>query len=104
MGQRDLRDSVLTPLGRLVATPGALAATKPFPGVLADLLTRYQRQDWGDLEPSDKKQNDRAFKRRTDTALADRILAAYHLPDGTKIWIITEYDASVTTILLPEEY
>ena len=25
-------------------------------------------------------------------------------PDGTKVWIITEWDRSVTTVLLPEEY
>jgi hypothetical protein len=25
------------------------------------------------------------------------------MPDGTRIWIITEADRSVTTILLPEE-
>jgi hypothetical protein len=33
-----------------------------------------------------------------------RILSAYHLRDGTKIWVITEADRSATTILLPEEY
>ena len=33
-----------------------------------------------------------------------RVLSAYGLRDGTRIWIITEADRSVTTILLPEEY
>lgn len=33
-----------------------------------------------------------------------RLLSAYHLKDGTKIWIITEWDRSATTCLLPEEY
>jgi len=33
-----------------------------------------------------------------------RILSAYHLGDGTRIWIITEADRSSTTILLPSEY
>ena len=33
-----------------------------------------------------------------------RVLSAYELSDGTRIWIITEADRSVTTILLPEEY
>jgi hypothetical protein len=33
-----------------------------------------------------------------------RILSAYRLADDTRIWIITEADRSVTTILLPEEY
>jgi hypothetical protein len=35
---------------------------------------------------------------------ATRILSAYHLKDGTKIWIITEADRSSTCILLPSEY
>jgi hypothetical protein len=33
-----------------------------------------------------------------------RLLSACHLKDRTKIWIITEWDRSVTTALLPEEY
>jgi hypothetical protein len=33
-----------------------------------------------------------------------RLLSAYHLKDGTKIWIITEWDRSATTVLLPEDY
>jgi len=33
-----------------------------------------------------------------------RLLSAYHLSDGTKIWVITEADQSAKTILLPEEY
>lgn len=30
--------------------------------------------------------------------------AAYALPDGTRLWVITEADRSATTLLLPEEY
>jgi len=33
-----------------------------------------------------------------------RLFSAYELRDGTRIWIITEADRSITTILLPEEY
>jgi len=33
-----------------------------------------------------------------------RVFSAYELRDGTRIWIITEADRSVTTILFPEEY
>ncbi len=33
-----------------------------------------------------------------------RLLSAYHLRDGTKVWIITEADRSATTLLLPDEY
>ena len=33
-----------------------------------------------------------------------RILSAYALKDGTRIWILTEADRLATTILLPDEY
>jgi hypothetical protein len=32
-----------------------------------------------------------------------RVLSAYPLPDGEKPWIITEWDGSATTFLLPED-
>jgi hypothetical protein len=37
-------------------------------------------------------------------AIARACSRPYELLDGTRIWIITEADRSVTTILLPEEY
>jgi hypothetical protein len=61
-------------------------------------LVRHALGDWGDLCDEDRQSN--------SEALADdlRILSAYRLSDGTKIWIITEADRSGTTVLLPEEY
>ncbi len=87
------------PLGRLVATPGALQAmdgVDPLLGVA--MLRRHAKGDWGEIPPEDKLANDRAVR---DGA---RILSAYRTPDNVKIWIITEADRSVTTILLPKEY
>lgn len=95
------------PLGRVVATPGAvalLAATAVSP--LA-LLARHLRGDWGDVDAHDSAQNEIAL------LCGFRILSAYTLPptapDGDKsnskvIWVITEADRSVTTLLLPDEY
>jgi len=54
--------------------------------------------DWGDLEDEDKKENELFVKEGL------RILSAYNLETGVKVWVITEWDRSVTTILLPEEY
>lgn len=95
---RELYRLGLTPLGRIVATPGALDAGAPYPGCFVDMLTRHQRQDWGDLEPDDRMLNDKALDD------GGRLLSAYHLPDGTKVWVITEADRSATTIMLPSEY
>jgi hypothetical protein len=85
------------PLGRLLATPGALEAATG--DDLAEYLSRHARGDWGVVDAADKRANDRALIEGT------RLLSTYVLRDGaTHIWIITEADRSATTILLPEEY
>lgn len=33
-----------------------------------------------------------------------RVMSSYPVSDTEKLWIITEADRSVTTLLLPEEY
>ena len=54
--------------------------------------------DWGDLEDEDKKENELSVKE------GFRILSAYKLETDVKVWVITEWDRSVTTFLLPSEY
>ena len=85
-------------LGRLVATPGALATLEANGKGCTEYLERHAHGDWGDLCEEDRQAN--------DEAVADdlRILSAYRLPDGQKLWVITEWDRSATTVLLPEEY
>lgn len=85
-------------LGRIVATPAALAALVVANVSSHTLLARHARSDWGDLDDHDRQENERAL---TDVT---RLLSAYLLPDGSKVWIITEADRSATTLLLPDEY
>ncbi len=85
-------------LGQVVATPGALAALASAGQPPEVLLTRHAQGDWGDLCEEDRRENDRSLVRGL------RLLSAYALPDGTKLWIITEADHSATTLLLPSEY
>lgn len=85
-------------LGQLVGTPGAIDAFERTGQNPVEFIARHWIGDWGDLEDEDKEENDLSVERNL------RILSAYHLSDGTKVWIITEADRSVTTILLPEEY
>ena len=82
--------------GQVVATRGAGSKIPRFAMMLA--LVRHFSGDWGDVGPHDKAANDRALRN------GNRLLSAYHAPDGTKFWIITEADRSVTTVLLPEDY
>jgi hypothetical protein len=85
------------PLGRVVATPGALKLLLEAGGHPFDYLARHATGDWGELCAFDRRQN--------KIALRDgyRVLSSYDVPQG-RIWIITEADRSITTILLPEEY
>jgi len=64
---------------------------------IAALLEQHRRGDWGDLDPDDVASNDRA------AVDGGRLLSAY-VCHGTRVWIITEADRSVTTVLLPEDY
>jgi hypothetical protein len=86
------------PLGNLVSTPGALEAIERAGDTSLPYLARHAAGDWGDLDQHDKAENESALKNGL------RILSAYRLADDTRIWIITEADRSVTTILLPDEY
>ncbi len=91
-------------LGQIVATPGALDAFERTGEQPTTYLRRHQRADWGDLCPEDKQANDAAVAHEGDAERQARVLSSYKLKDKTKLWIISEWDRSVTTVLLPEEY
>jgi hypothetical protein len=84
-------------LGKCVATRGAHKLMAERDINPPHLLMRHVNGDWGELDESDK--------RRNDEALIDgsRLLSAYTFDDA-RIWVITEWDRSVTTFLLPHEY
>jgi len=85
-------------LGRIVSTPGALRALEEAKVNPLTLLLRHNRGDWGDLDASDIEANRRAIAHNL------RVLSAYQLPTGARVWVITEADRSSTTLLLPTEY
>jgi len=86
------------PLGQLVSTPGALRALAEAGQSPQEFVDRHVRGDWGELSDEDRGENERSI---TESL---RILSAYRLRDGIKIWIITEADRSTTCMLLPDEY
>ena len=86
-------------LGRIVATPGALRALEEAGQTPAEFLDRHVEGDWGEaLDDEDKQENE------FSVAHGLRILSAYTTRSGQKIWLITEADRSLTTLLLPHEY
>ena len=95
-----------TPLfkpGRLLATPGALEAFEQAGQNVSEFLTRHFAGDWGMVNADDKLANDESLKD------GSRLLSAYLLKTGVKIWVITEAaddhgNRLATTVLLPDEY
>jgi hypothetical protein len=86
------------PLGQVVATPGVLAALESSGETPQQFLRRHASGDWGDVSAEDHQANEASL------AGGARLLSSYRTSLGTKIWIITEADRSVTTLLLPDEY
>lgn len=86
------------PLGRLVATPGALRLLEQHKAEPFDFILRHVGGDFGTIDAEDVSANESALKR------GHRILSSYVVGSDKKLWIITEADRSVTTLLLPDEY
>jgi hypothetical protein len=85
-------------VSQIVGTPGAVNALIEAEKNPVYLLLRHVTGDWGDLEDEDKKENELSVKQ------GFRILSSYALETDVKVWVITEWDRSVTTLLLPDEY
>lgn len=94
-------------LGELCTTPGAQMLLRQYRISPFQLLARHVTGDWGDICKEDAEANNEAL------LVGARVLSAYALqpPLGQSeplavahVWLITEADRSVTTLLLPEEY
>ena len=84
--------------GQLVMTPGVADLERQGKLFTAIYLRRHLNGDWGDLSDLDRRSNDTALKN------GDRLFSAYQVTPTLRLWIITEWDRSVTTLLLPDEY
>lgn len=88
-------------IGKLVATRAVsdrMDSDEKFDTFCQVCMHRYFNADWGDLDEEDRALNDEAIES------GDRIFASYIYEDGEKLWIITEADRSVTTLLFPSDY
>ena len=87
-------------LGRVVWTRyvnDCVAENTQFAKFVTDSLARHCNGDWGELSTEDKKENDFSLDKHL------RLFSVYK-KDKFVIWIISEADRSVTTILFPKEY
>jgi hypothetical protein len=83
-------------LGQTVITANANAVLPELDVIVA--LQRHQSGDWGDVDNHDRQINE------DDLRSGGRLFSVYHTTGGTKFWIITEWDHSVTTVLMPKDY
>lgn len=84
-------------LGKTFATSGVTHWAEKTGNDLARYLRRHHCGDWGDLDADDRQANEDALEHGT------RIFSAYVISDR-KIYIVTEHDRSMTTIMLATEY
>lgn len=96
--KREPVPEVLFDPGDIIITTGALLALTVLKHHPVQFLARHLEGDWGNLPEEDIEQN------RLALANEGRIFSAYDLEQGRKIYVITEWDRTVTTVLLPSEY
>jgi len=91
-------DKPLFEIGEVFMTRGVEKLVKDEKATPSVLLWRHVTGSWGDLSDEEWDYN--------QTALAEggQILSSYDLSATVTVWVITEWDRSVTTVLLPEEY
>ncbi len=93
--------------GQVVATRGALAAMQEHRISPDSLLRRHLSGDWGTVPVEDAQLNDLSLGVGVQAGNAiptGRLLSSYDIAAGVRVWIITEWDRSSTTFLLPSEY
>jgi len=92
-------------LGRIVATRGVsdqMDSDSDFAAFVSASFARHAFGDWGNVCEEDQALNETALTHNT------RLLSSYKFRNPDEIidviWIITEADRSVTTVLFPHEY
>jgi hypothetical protein len=89
--------AALFPLGRLVATPGAMDLLRSAgEDLLPALLERHRSGDWGDVPVEDARENEFSVRH------GFRVISSYRVA-GERLWVITKADRSATTLLLPSD-
>lgn len=94
------REQMKFKMGKIVVTKGVnnkIAEDEAFSKFILNSLARHANCDWGELNKIDWQENELSLKE------GFRVLSAYTYKKD-KVWIVTEADRSVTTVLFPDEY
>ena len=90
-------------MGQVVATPGFLDAVRKAGQAVHEFVDRHLRLEQGELCDDDHRANQMSLMD------GSRILSAFRLKTGVKVWVLTEAVGdngmrASTCLLLPEEY
>ena len=91
------------PTGRLVMTShlqDVLKESDPegWQDDLNLMVAQHIMGEWGEVDTEDREANEEGL------SIGERLHSVYTSSKGIKVWIITEWDRSVTTCLLPADY
>ncbi len=86
-------------LGQITMTPAAISIIAGFKVSIGDLLDRHERGDYGDVSELDWRENTLALLPES----VERIMSVYSV--GTeKLWVITDPDRKLTTLLTEQDF
>ncbi len=86
-------------IGKITMTPSAISIIASYKVPIGDLLDRHQRGDYGEISEQDWRENTLALLPES----IERIMSVYSV-SKEKLWIITDPDRSVTTLLTEEDF
>jgi hypothetical protein len=93
------REMKLFELGKITMTPSAISIIAGFKVAVGDLLDRHEKGDYGDVSEVDWRENTFALLPES----IERIMSVYTIRDK-KLWVITDPDRKVTTLLTEEDF
>ncbi len=86
-------------LGKITMTPSAISIIASYKVAIGDLLDRHEKGDYGEVSELDWRENTLALLPES----VERIMSVYIV--GTKkIWVITDPDRKITTLLTEDDF
>ncbi len=86
-------------LGKITMTPSAISIIAKFKVPIGDLLDRHEKGDYGEVSEKDWHENTLALLPET----VERVMSVYSI-ETEKLWVITDPDRKVTTLLTEEDF
>ena len=86
-------------LGQITMTPSAISIIASFKVAIGELLDRHERGDYGEVTEIDWRENTLALLPES----VERVMSVYSV-GNQKLWVITDPDRKVTTLLTEADF